>query len=83
MKIALLTIALVATIFYGCNGTSNEESSAQNITPISIDFKSTRALNNPAAYVTSQCYTKTTDENNQSHNPCFSCHINSKAPNCL
>ncbi|WP_304545123.1 hypothetical protein [Sulfurimonas microaerophilic] len=38
-------------------------------------------LNNKAAYVSSQCYTKTVDENNVAHNPCFSCHINSAEPN--
>ncbi|QOP42322.1 hypothetical protein FJR03_00255 [Sulfurimonas marina] len=38
---------------------------------------------NKAAYVSSQCYTKTVDENNVAHNPCFSCHINSEEPNYI
>ncbi len=50
---------------------------------VDIDFKKSVAVNNRAAYVTSQCYTKTVDENNISHNPCFSCHINSKEPNYI
>ncbi|MBN2816588.1 MAG: hypothetical protein JXQ67_07885 [Campylobacterales bacterium] len=53
------------------------------MTPLSIDLKSTQALYNPAAYVTAQCYTKTVDEHNVSHNPCFACHINSMAPNYI
>jgi hypothetical protein len=34
---------------------------------------------NDTAYIPSQCYTKTDDI----HNPCFSCHKNSKEPNYL
>jgi hypothetical protein len=45
-----------------------------------IDFKSTNPYNK-AAYITSQCYTKTKDENGNIYNPCFSCHINSSEPN--
>ncbi|MEA1982468.1 MAG: hypothetical protein U9N39_02895, partial [Campylobacterota bacterium] len=50
---------------------------------VNVEFKSSEVVNNRAAYVTSQCYTKTVDENNQVHNPCFSCHINSKEPNYI
>ena len=46
-----------------------------------IDFKSTTPVNNKAAYVTSQCYTKTMDEENTVYNPCYSCHVNSQEPN--
>jgi len=46
-----------------------------------IDFEVTVSLNNRAAYVTSQCYTKTMDNDGNIHNPCFTCHINSKEPN--
>ncbi|MEA3227916.1 MAG: hypothetical protein U9P38_02465 [Campylobacterota bacterium] len=96
MKLTLFGMALLAALFYGCSTTSTQEnpqeepvsqennsSFPQNIKPISIDFKSKLASHNPAAYVTSQCYTKTTDENNISHNPCFSCHINSQEPNYI
>lgn len=55
----------------------------RDITPITINFKSTNAQNNKAAYITSQCYTKTVDEEGNIHNPCFSCHINSKEPNYI
>ncbi|MCF6173094.1 MAG: hypothetical protein L3J44_04835 [Campylobacteraceae bacterium] len=38
-------------------------------------------LHNQAAYITSECYTKTVDKNGGRHNPCYACHINSKEPN--
>lgn len=53
----------------------------RGILPVDIDFKSTTPLNNKGSYVTSQCYTKTVDESGSVHNPCFTCHINSKEPN--
>lgn len=55
----------------------------RNLTPLEIDFVSTTPINNKAAYITSQCYTKTLDESGTPHNPCFSCHIDSKAPNYI
>lgn len=45
-----------------------------------IDVKSMK-LYNESAYITSQCYTKTKDENGKLHNPCFSCHTKNKIPN--
>ncbi|OYY31424.1 MAG: hypothetical protein B7Y52_01755 [Sulfurovum sp. 28-43-6] len=47
----------------------------------SVEFKSMFAKHNQAAYIPSQCYTKTKDAHGVIHNPCFSCHINSKEPN--
>ncbi len=38
-------------------------------------------INNQAAYITSECYTKTVDKNGIKHNPCYACHINSIEPN--
>lgn len=40
-------------------------------------------VNSYGAYVTSQCYTKTEDGEGKVHNPCFSCHINSKEANYI
>ncbi|MBD3794045.1 MAG: hypothetical protein IE889_07820, partial [Campylobacterales bacterium] len=48
-----------------------------------IDFKSTISVNNQAAYIPSQCYTQTVDDQGRVHNPCFSCHINSVEPNYI
>lgn len=50
---------------------------------MTIDFKAIHAKYNEAAYIPPQCYTKTVDENDNAHNPCFSCHINSDAPNYI
>ena len=61
--------------------TNNSFYNTRNLAPLELDFASTTSLNNKAAYVTSQCYTKTVDEKGGVHNPCFTCHINSKEPN--
>lgn len=42
-----------------------------------------RVLNNPLAYLTSQCFTKTVDAAGRVHNPCFSCHQPSREPNSI
>ncbi len=53
-----------------------------NLNAIEVDLKN-KNLQNRTAYITSQCYTKTEDENNENilHNPCFSCHTKNKIPN--
>lgn len=56
---------------------------AKTIVPYEIDFSAMHSFNNKAAYVTSQCYTKTEDRAVGVHNPCFTCHINSKVPNYI
>lgn len=40
-------------------------------------------IHNQAAFITSQCYTKTVDANGKKHNPCYSCHTNAKIPNYM
>lgn len=49
---------------------------------VEIDLKSNH-INNPTAYITSQCYTMSENKNNQNllHNPCYTCHTKNKAPN--
>lgn len=42
-----------------------------------------RFLHNEAAYIPPQCYTKTIDDQNRDHNPCYSCHIPSRYPNLI
>ncbi len=46
-----------------------------------FDLKDETIHNNQAAYITSECYTKTVDSRGRKHNPCYACHINSKEPN--
>ncbi|MEJ2610168.1 MAG: hypothetical protein P8179_08785 [Candidatus Thiodiazotropha sp.] len=62
--------------------TVNDETSRLSRFPYDADYPVTdsRVLN-PTAYITSQCYTKTTDENDNVHNPCYSCHTTGKEPN--
>lgn len=40
-------------------------------------------VQNPAAYIPSQCYTKTKDLQGSVHNPCYACHQASIAPNAV
>ncbi|WP_287012253.1 hypothetical protein [Actibacterium sp.] len=42
-----------------------------------------KALTNPTAYIPSQCYTVTKDEAGGVHNPCFTCHVRSRAPHYI
>jgi hypothetical protein len=36
-----------------------------------------------APYVPPQCYTKTRDDSGKVHNPCFTCHVTTPAPNYI
>ena len=38
-------------------------------------------LANPTAYIPPQCYTRTLGAGGAAHNPCYACHVASKAPN--
>jgi len=48
-----------------------------------VDFQATHSKHNRAAYVTSQCYTKTKDDAGRVHNPCYSCHTTPTPPNFI
>ncbi|WP_223638748.1 hypothetical protein [Rhodobacter sp. TJ_12] len=50
--------------------------------PMQVDLKST-VLSNPTAYIPPQCYTKTEDAAGGVHNPCFTCHVSSRAPHYI
>ncbi len=63
--------------------TNNSLYNTRGIVPMNINFTSTISTNNSGAYVSSQCYTKTTDTKGGVHNPCFTCHIDSKEPNYI
>lgn len=81
IPLCIATIILLS----GCGNedttTSKVDAEQRDIVPLHIDFQSTAAIVNKAAYVTSQCYTKTVDAKGVVHNPCFTCHINSIEPN--
>jgi len=38
---------------------------------------------NVSAFIPPQCYTKTIDEGGKVHNPCYTCHVSSRAPNFI
>ena len=71
----ILTLSTIL-IFVGANLEAEVKQKYTTTTSKSI-------LNSKGVYVTSQCYTKTKDEKGDIHNPCFSCHIDSKAPNYI
>jgi hypothetical protein len=47
---------------------------------LEVDLLQNKLLNS-SPYITSQCYTKTKDDKNLLHNPCYSCHSKNKEPN--
>jgi len=71
---------LLISILFGMNGCSS--SGVEDTQDRDIDLNS-KILYNKAAYIPSMCYTKTVDENGVVHNPCYSCHTKSKAPNFI
>jgi hypothetical protein len=77
MKIHGLLISLLFTI--SCD--SNNGDTDTQLTIIHQQDLTSKMMLNEAAYIPSQCYTKTEDEDGSVHNPCYSCHIASKAPN--
>ena len=89
----ILVFIIVLISACGSNENSSSDSSNQDINIDSIkqnlpsyeikDLTSKVILNKKSAYIPPQCYTKTEDLNNKVHNPCYSCHINSKAPNFI
>lgn len=86
-----LSVAVVTALGVHLSGCSSSDANAyddqekettlSHIDESGIDFQASVSLNNRAAYVTSQCYTKPVDGKGNVHNPCFSCHINSDEPN--
>lgn len=47
-----------------------------------VDLHST-TLSNPTAYIPAQCYTRTEDKAGTAHNPCYTCHVRSRAPHYI
>jgi hypothetical protein len=75
-----LTIALLA--LYACGGGDDNTRTGTPSSGREMDLKS-KALVNNAAYIPSQCYTKTIDSSGLAHNPCYSCHIPTDEPNYI
>lgn len=64
---------------------SSGAASSQQVyeTPQAFTVTTATTVLHPGAYVTSQCYTKTEDPEGGAHNPCFTCHTNSRRPNYI
>jgi hypothetical protein len=85
--ISLPLQAVVGLTLYACNsgggsGDSDDPQTSASTSGMDMDLTS-KVLVNEAAYIPSQCYTKTIDSQEQVHNPCYSCHIPTEEPNYL
>lgn len=81
-KVLFLSLGMFAILF----ANSNEEIKKikKNLPVYSgFDITSKNIVNEGSVYISSQCYTKTKDEKGNLFNPCYSCHINSQAPNFI
>ncbi|MCH9741495.1 MAG: hypothetical protein K0U38_11760 [Epsilonproteobacteria bacterium] len=79
-----ITLLLSSTLlFMGCNSSEDKTSIFTSEQNTSTSLISKSIINNKAAYITSQCYTKTEDSDGTLHNPCMNCHVNSKRPNYM
>lgn len=78
-----ILLLLFVLLFMACDGSSNKQTLFTSEQNSSIVLTSKQIINNKSAYITSQCYTKTQDEDGVLHNPCMNCHINSKRPNYM
>jgi len=79
MEVTMHRLAICTTLLLAACNSGNKPDAIQDDV---IDIRGT-TLNNPIAYITSQCFTKTEDDQGGVHNPCFSCHIESQQPNYL
>ncbi|MBU1668443.1 hypothetical protein KKC13_08470 [bacterium] len=70
-------VFFIIMVFWGCS------SSQKNKQNTSILLTSKEIVNNKAAYIPSQCYTKTKDDDGRLHNPCMNCHVHSNRPNYM
>ncbi len=75
-----LTAVLVA-VLAACN--SGGSSDTQTQTSTVQDDLTSQVLVNKTAYIPSQCYTRTIDDQEQVHNPCYTCHVPSSEPNYI
>ena len=88
LSIPLATITAILLI--SCRGGSsaaptasvNDPTPTVSRFPYDADYPVTDSqIGNPTAYITSQCYTKTSDDAGAVHNPCYACHTAGTPPN--
>ena len=78
MSILLLSMLIVFLV--ACNDKNLDSKATSFDDTNGYDVKKSTLIH-PTAYITQMCYTKTTDELNNTYNPCFACHTNNKIPN--
>lgn len=81
-KVLFLSLGMFAILF--ANPNEEIKKIKKNLPVYSgFDITSKNIVNEGSVYISSQCYTKTKDEKGNLFNPCYSCHINSQAPNFI
>ncbi|MET0091704.1 MAG: hypothetical protein ABW068_17110 [Candidatus Thiodiazotropha sp.] len=73
--------AVLMTLLAACNNGGSSDSQTQTTT--AQDDLTSQVLVNKTAYIPSQCYTRTIDEQGFAHNPCYTCHVPSSEPNYI
>jgi len=93
-SLSVLLFSALSLALVGCNSTSKTPKTDHNSTkklpalPRAISLSDTNGYDirqstpfHPSSYITQMCYTKTTDDANNTYNPCFACHTVNRAPN--
>ena len=99
LKTAMFLLLSIVLFITGCNSQDSTEITSTGTQDSSYAFVSTQSyqegeqkfldvtsrtiLNNDAAYIPPQCYTKKEDESGAVLNPCYSCHTDSIEPNYI
>ncbi len=85
---ALAPILFALATLSGCSDADNKNKSISTrdystSNPVEVNLLNRHIVNNEAAYIPAQCYTKTMGKDDKIHNPCFSCHTQGIAPNYI
>jgi len=92
LYLSAIGITVGSALLYSCAGSnSNGDENTETVnsveysqaSPVEINLLTNHIQNNDAAYIPSQCYTKTVGIDNKVHNPCFSCHTQGVVPNYI
>ncbi len=86
--LSFTSIFITATLLTGCSDANHEASISPTNNysasqPVTVNLLDRHIVNNKAAYIPAQCYTKTVGKDDKVHNPCFSCHTQGLAPNYI
>jgi len=90
--LTILGISTVSALLFSCTGSDSDNQAIEESTniseyspaaPVTINLLTNHIQNNDAAYIPSQCYTRTKGTDNTIHNPCFSCHTAGQTPNYI